>query len=102
MSGILETLEEMKTVNQKFLQDFLNYAANAANDQVTFYGITLNTQGGRGNHERDQIVAFGDDKQAFITAVQDNIRSRFPQLDLLDAMQVRCIDYVLWIKIHSD
>ena len=91
--AIVDTLEEFRHVDGPFLQPFSNKTRDSDN---YFVPLTVGPQRGERQNQRLQ---FARDRQNFITELIGNITGRFPQMDLLDAMQVIAI----WVysKIYS-
>ena len=84
---MLAVLEEMKVVPGQYLTSFLE--STAAVDPPAYCTVELKTTREWRNPEAvDQRQQFARDRDAIINAIQENIRARFPDLDLLDAMQV--------------
>ena len=84
---MLAVLEEMKVVHGQYLTPFPE--STAAVDPPAYCTVELKTTREWRNPEAvDQRQQFARDRDAIINAIQENIRARFPDLDLLDAMQV--------------
>lgn len=69
-------------MNGPFLDTFLQKTADS-----NMFFIQLSTDRGRGD-QVDQREQFVRDRDDLISEVINNIRGRFPQMDLMDAMQV--------------
>ena len=90
ISGIISALEEMRNVDGPYLGGF----QQQLQDDV-FHDITLAVAPTRGQRF-DQRAKFAQDRDAVLEQIVANIRGRFPQMDLLDSMQVDTL-----ITIHS-
>ena len=79
---MIAALEEFREVDGPFLAPFMQRTAE--DDQ---YFVPLKTARDR-RDAVDQRTQFARDRDQLITEVMNNIQGRFPQMDLLDAMQV--------------
>ncbi len=80
----------MKTTDFPLLAAFEH--AIQSNPDGKYKGAVINFDGRRGSP--DQRIQFAELREAIISALLDNLRSRFPRVDIIDAMQVnRCTLY---------
>ncbi|KAJ8037614.1 hypothetical protein HOLleu_18474 [Holothuria leucospilota] len=86
LSSVTETLEEMKTDqgNGHFLKAFLE----TMHGDTNYYGIPISVKPGRGANNVSEREQFERDRVDFIDGIVANIKSRFPTVDLLEAMQI--------------
>ena len=82
----------MKQQPGRYLQILLESVEEGA-EQIVFKGVRLKTERRR-NGQRNQVEEFESDRQAFIDALLNNIRSRFPNVQLLSAFQVTTFNHI--------
>ena len=96
---MLDTLNDLKSNDGQQLTSFnVNVGMETHQDAYTYLGIDLHMKLQRGETV-SHLDQFAKDRHCFIDKVVDNLKRRFPNLDLLDAMQVEF--YVVLASLAS-